>query len=644
MDCAGRPFVEPFARFSIAFAPGPIGLGALHPRGILSTYHVSDPTLACWLVEPGGWRAVQRQSLECLPWEVSEAGRQGQFTVQAVHTFAGPDTLFSTFTFTNTGSEAQVVEPAWTGVVQPETASYMLPYFEGAPSDLRKHICETGPQTISARLSAIGTGSALPEILWRVSAVAGQVTTWKSGTAPWLGASTAPSADGRIWYAMRGTPKTLLPGSQATWRFRLDVVTGNAQTCSRLPSAEVEDQDVVSARAQQRVLAALGAVPTDDLTLRARIALLRSGLEGCGALAGRRASLCTADSSDFSCVFFWDSLFSSVAISNWNPGFAQDAVRAVFIDQDPRDGSAGERHWDRSAPQRLITQSPQMPIAAWAVWEQVRHATDRSFARDMWPTLVANHRFWEEFSDVDRDGLAEIRWSGQFSDNSPLWDGTGMATTGTGCGWLPPIASVAVNAFLYRDAGHMAQLADLLALPGEPQRWRDRQTRLATALHQHCFVAGEGRFWDWNHHTRRHRRVKTFWMFWPLWAGMPVPEAVRDELLDRVLLDPQQFFGAVPFPSVAYDEQAYNPSGYWRGRAWPHVSTWLSELLWRHGRHDAADEAVRRSLACFTAHDGLRENLCTDPGHPKPGGFIDYNWGCAAVDLMSSGRWRELGP
>ena len=72
-----------------------------------------------------------------------------------------------------------------------------------------------------------------------------------------------------------------------------------------------------------------------------------------------------------------------------------------------------------------------------------------------------------------------------------------------------------------------------------------------------CYLPGEKRFWDYNHHTRAHRRVKTFYMFWPLFAGMDVPADTVQDLIENVLLDPEQFFGEIPFPSVAYDEPTY---------------------------------------------------------------------------------------
>ena len=69
----------------------------------------------------------------------------------------------------------------------------------------------------------------------------------------------------------------------------------------------------------------------------------------------------------------------------------------------------------------------------------------------------------------------------------------------------------------------------------------------------------------------------------PTFVAPPIPAAVAKDLIENVLLDEKQFNGPIPFPSVAYDEPTYNPAGYWRGKAWPHISYWLLEVLAAYG-------------------------------------------------------------
>ena len=649
-DQPGFPFTDAFSNFSVGLpASAPMGLGPLHPRAVLSTYHIAEPLLQAWLTTGGTWRAVRRQELTCWPWLAHVSANSGNLKVDADHVFIDASSLLSTWKITNTSPIHQEFSLAWTGIARPEGKLYMLPYFDGADKFSRDLKVTTGKSCILSQLKvAPGIPSKLPTVTWRVTCLAGEAEPRLSGTPPWSGKISTPQPNAPTWACFIRKTHTLAPGEITELRFRIDVsITDSDAEHHNLPLPFDVDPAQTLANAENRYSDSIGPISTvSSDELQARVGLLRDGLAGLnGRFADNVACLCTADSSDFSCTFWWDSLFSSQAIARFNPDYARGAIRSVFTGQDLRDGSCGERQWNHQLPQRMLMQSPQSPIAAWAVERLARDLNDRSFAEEMWPKLIANHRFWEEFSDTDRDGLSEYRWSGQIADNSPLWDTCGMAADGgSGCGWLPPVASVPLNAFLYRDAGHLASLADLLGRPTESLKWRERQDRILSAFNAVCYVPSERRWWDFNHHTRQYHRVKTFYMFWPLMAGMPMSDETVRDLIENVLLDPSQFFGSVPFPSVAYDEPSYDPIGYWRGKAWPHITTWLCETLWRHGYHNEAEEAVRRTLSWFSSANGLPENLCTDATHTKPGGFPDYNWGCAAVALLASGDWRRCGP
>jgi glycogen debranching enzyme len=241
-------------------------------------------------------------------------------------------------------------------------------------------------------------------------------------------------------------------------------------------------------------------------------------------------------------------------------------------------------------------------------------------------------------SDTDRDGLSEYRWTGQVSDNSPMWDPYSQFGDGAGCGWVPPVASVPLNCFLIWDARHLARHANDLGFKADASAFTQRADDLQERLLRTCYVPAEKRFWDYNHHTRTHTKAKTFWMFWPLFAGVEMPRATRDSLL-KALLDPAQFFGPVPFPSVAYNEPAYDARGYWRGRAWPHLSFFLLQTLVRLGHEKEARAAAARLVSWYSRQTGFLENICTDPAETKPHGFPDYNWGSAAFYLMATGDY-----
>lgn len=637
-------FCDAFAQFGVAFpAMTPLGIGPVCPRGTLSTYQIAHPALQLWLGTEEVPASLQRQDLECLPWITKERSQlpvgDGMLAVDAEHVFLDDRSLVSEFRFTNDSETAFECSPAWQGRIADKQESYMLPYFHGATTVPRTPVLRACEGGIFGGLIA-----SVPEN--DIAQVAMRITTCDQRVSARI--------NGELTYDFRPiTRLSLAPGESVVFQFRLDIAFLTLENPDLVwPETSLAEFSQLTEVARTRFTNAIASeeppvTAHPALTLRAwraRYALLRNGLRGGdGEFGDRIACLCTPDNTDFSCVFFWDTLFSSVAIKDFHPDYAKGAIFTPFTRQDPRDGSAPERHFNHGPTARMAQQSPMAPIASWAVREYLGKHDDPVFLAEIYPTLTRNHSFWRDFSDVDRDGLAELRWSGQIADNSPLWDLYAAYDATTGCGWVPPVASVPINCFLYWDANHLAKLAEQLGRDGDAEAHRARMAQIQRDLFAVCYVPEERRFWDYNHHTRQHRRVKTFYLFWPLFAGMDVPEETTRDLIENVLLDPKQFFGKIPFPSVAYDEPTYDPVGYWRGRAWPHITYWLLQTLVRHGYVDEAKEAARRVLKSYGNSAGFPENIATDPARFDASGFADYNWGNAAFYLIATEQYLRPG-
>ncbi len=656
-DQAHYPFSDHFSQFSVSFpAGGPIGIGAVNPKSVLATYQISKEALQLWMVESGQLVAVQRRSIISDPWQALEQAEvlipDGSIQISARHLFVDERRLVSEFVFRNESTSSVEICPAWLGSMAADDRLYMLHYFKGANPTPRKTFLESVAGGVRGGLRNAQPAD-LPEAGLTIRMVATETQVWMGESPFWAAGETqsvaklaAPGLP--AYYGISVSPFSLAAGAEIRFQFVLDVSFSsylNPGLKWQNDELAMVDMDALETHNREQFLKDLNP---DTLAnsfgphlrtrlLRSRYALLRDGLRGLdGEFGDEIACLCTADASDFSCSFFWDTLFSSVAIGDFNHEYARGAIRTVFTRHLARDGSTPERKFNYSVPQRMAQQAPQAPVVSWAVSEFLARGSDPQFLNEIYPLLKANHTFWEKFSDVDQDGLAEWRWSGQICDNSPLWDDYSAFTDLSGCGWLPPVASVSLNSFLYQDARLMKALSQRLGKTLDMDYFDQRMSTLTEKLFEICYLPEERRFWDYNHHTGRHARVKTFYMFWPLVCGMPVPEDTARDLIENVLLDPKQFFGAIPFPSVAYDEPTFNPAGYWRGKAWPHISYWLLQMLCRYGYLQQADEAARRIVAWYSARDGFMENLTTDAAVVNPNGYPDYNWGCAAFSLIAN--------
>jgi len=639
-------FCDAFPQFGVSFpALSAIGIGPVCPRATLSTYQISNPTLQLHLKEGDVSIAVQRQDLDCLPWLTIEETllpvQSNILKIEAQHVFEDERTLLTRFTFSNSGDSDLSFEPRWCGRISGEHELYMLPYFHGTEILPRTPFLKKVDSGIIGGLKVSRADHDMPEVAVRLRC-----------NAP---AVSSKTEDGLSYSFFASGPIALAAGASLVFHFTTEVCIKNTSKKEfEFSSHEIVvdfDTQIKSARERfAREINLTKAPPTNSPSLemkawRARHALLRDGMRGLdGEFGDELACLCTSDNTDFSCIFFWDTLFSSVAISDFHKMYAKGAIRTAFVRSNERDGSSPERKYNYGPKGRMSQQSPQSPIASWAVLSYLEKHNDKQFLAEMFPTLVRNHEFWEKYSDTDSDGLAEYRWSGQVGDNSPLWDQYASLDPTTGCGYIPPVASVPLNSFLFWDANNLAQLAEMQGLRNEAIRFRVRAAQVQRDLFAICYIPGEKRFWDFNHHTGLHRKVNTFYMFWPLFAGMDVPSETAKDLIENVLLDPEQFFGEIPFPSVAYNESTYNSKGYWRGRSWPHISYWLLQMLVRFGYVKEAKVAAGRILLSYSRSAGFPENLASKPEHFDATGFADYNWGCAAVYLIATEQYLNVLP
>jgi len=638
-------FVDGFSQFGVAFPSlSAIGMGAVCPRSMLSTYEVSHPTLQLHFMEDGSPVGVQRQQLDCLPWltvEKSEIPVENSVVrIEAHHVFKNERTLVSHFSFTNSGNEEVQFQPAWCGRIVGEHELYMIPYFHGTELLPRTSFLKTVPNGVFGGLQVSRPNHDMPEVAMRLRCFESEMEVLVNSDLSYsfcskqllrLGAGTTTEMQFEVEVCLKNSDKT-------TFEF------------CETEQHDSDDFEVLCTLARERFAYNINIekapiVKSPALALKAwrsRNALLRDGMRGFdGEFGDQLACLCTSDNTDFSCVFFWDTLFSSVAISDFHAEYAKGAIRTAFVRMNNRDGSSPERKFNYSPKGRMSQQSPQSPVGSWAVLSYLKQHEDADFLAEMFPVLVRNHEFWEKYSDTDSDGLAEYRWSGQVGDNSPLWDEYASLDATTGCGFIPPVASVALNSFLFWDANNLVKLAEKLGLIDHADHFRVRVTQLQRDLFDICYLPEEKRFWDYNHHTGLHRRVNTFYMFWPLFAGMDVPAETAKDLIENVLLDPEQFFGEIPFPSVAYNQPEYNAKGYWRGRSWPHISYWLLQTLVRYGYVKEAKEAAARILVSYSRSAGFPENLATQHEYFDAAGFADYNWGAAAVYLIATEKYLE---
>ena len=333
-------------------------------------------------------------------------------------------------------------------------------------------------------------------------------------------------------------------------------------------------------------------------------------------------------------AFFWDTSFTTVGLREFDPQLAQEAILCFTENAGPRGSLPGTLCDSHRAGEG------QAPIMTWGAWSIYQRSKDKEWLGRVYPVLAGNARFWFKYHCTPR-GLCQFFNAGQIADDDVRFDAIQKGTLS--CQDLTGFESPDINAFLVMDTRCLALMARELGKPEEAQAWQAKSDTLGKLIVDTMYFPEDAMFHDVK--TGTHEKfsdVKTPNMFLPLWAGVPLPPDQVKAVVEKHMLNPNEFFRELPFPSVSYDNPKYNPTGYWRGCIWPHVVYWMIQTLWRQGYHTEAELCADRLLTMLQKTPYLHENYESSEG--KAIGSPDYNWSCAtAIELLLE-RYKDPMP
>jgi len=404
----------------------------------------------------------------------------------------------------------------------------------------------------------------------------------------------------------------------------------------------------------------------------------------------------------------WDSAFIAIGLARLDTRRAAQELRVLFGAQwatgmvphivfNPAAGGyfPNIERWGTDVSPNIPTgmqtsgmcQPPVHAIAAHAVWEIAQQRDDAesadatAFLRELYPRLLAWHRYLATDRDPEQSGLVTIYhpWESG-ADNSPAWDGPMAAIR---VGDLPPYerhdlkhadpsmrptmaeydrylwivevmkqgrydeaTTYRTNPFLVKAVWFSAifvaandallKIADSIGASDADRtlitEWRDRGLR------------GLDERWDpelnlsldYDLRAGAPIRVQVMGGFAPLIAGHLTPErraAVLTTLDGPAWLGHPRLRWPVP-PSTSPDDPAFDPRRYWRGPTWP-VMNWL--FWWALVQ---AGETERAATLRQASLDQLADGTFGEYYEPitgEPLGSLDQSWTAAmALDWLAT--------
>ena len=185
---------------------------------------------------------------------------------------------------------------------------------------------------------------------------------------------------------------------------------------------------------------------------------------------------------------------------------------------------------------------------------------------------------------------------------------------------------------------NLAKMCDHLGDPDRAARFRARATEIVGRINRWMWSEEDGLYYDVDDDGRQIK-WKTAACFWPLLAG--VADSSQADRLVEHLKDPSSFRRLVVFPTLAADQEGYDPAGgYWRGGVWAPTNLAIIKGLEEYGYEDFAAECTERYLAALHAvyaeTGTLWENYAPDsyqPGDPSRKDFVGWT-GCGPIALL----------
>ncbi len=371
---------------------------------------------------------------------------------------------------------------------------------------------------------------------------------------------------------------------------------------------------------------------------------------------------CVPTKVHYNWFWLWDSGFQALGYGEYRPARARDAILTMLGVQE-KEGFISHMTNEWMEP---LTPHSQPPVFGFA-GARIVHPSDPGsleFTRTMYESSKPFLEWWSDNRDRNNNGLFEY-----LSQDEGGWDNSPRADYVKKMMFIPyygnlgeilgskikPLESVDLNSWMYSYYLAMARWAGELGLEQEADDWREKADVLAQKIDALLWDQ-EAKAWfdtySWVGSDKYHHfKVLTPAIWFPAFLGATRDEAKARAVIEEHLLDPDEFFGKYPVPTVAYNDPRFDrtESG-WKSHIWLVTAYSALEALFRFGYEDEAEELRERLLEMMADQDGMKGIYETyDPLTGKykseysKGGYSSFQFGWSSAFTMEMILERHQG-
>ena len=283
-------------------------------------------------------------------------------------------------------------------------------------------------------------------------------------------------------------------------------------------------------------------------------------------------------------MWLWDSMFHAMAIVNYNPDLAKEAIIAVLECQQDN-GFIPHAMKSRNDFSKIT----QPQVIAWAILEVFKKTGDKDFLLRTKDAVSSFLIWFMENRDLNGNGLLE--WETDFSnvrcrcdesgmDNSPRFDTTER------------LDAIDSSSFMVHDCNCMAEIYGILGEEENEKKFRAIAEDISSKINELLWDEKLGAYTD-RTFSGELTEVLSCSSFLPLFAGVCTQE--RAERLAALLVDEKRFGTPLPVPSISKDNPDYG-TDMWRGGVWLNYNYFIIEGLRNYGLNELADLIKEKTL------------------------------------------------
>ncbi len=254
------------------------------------------------------------------------------------------------------------------------------------------------------------------------------------------------------------------------------------------------------------------------------------------------------------------------------------------------------------------------PHYYWSMWELYSRIPDTAqqhqFARLVYPLLKETYKVWTTRIDIDHNLLCSTPNNWDDGPRADLLFREARDIPGQWNSWWDDWVRMSRDNYLEDPASSsllaygtvvMQRLANILGYTNDAEEWAKQYNKSITAIDS--LWDEKAGYWTvrYKHHLRDN--VLTSSILYPVFTDMCRDTAKIRRVIEDHILNPSEFNGPYPIPTVAYNSPRYykqkpprtnEAGGLWRGNIWMPEAWIIVKGLYKYGYEDQANDIAHR--------------------------------------------------